>query len=197
MRRVRWSSLYAAVRPHLLAFQSCRKGQAITQTHAYWLSAHHRIYAILPPSPSDGSDIDGSSSVQLEAHVTRAVRTDRSWKGMGCGPSPRRQEFGRKLIASEKYNVHGLRLLPGGRWLLTQSQAGVRLWDLDSSDIEASMRLVCPRMRDTSRRVVVQNDTEGWDIDTSGAPHGFRIVLCSAVLRQVGPWRLVVACFRS
>lgn len=101
-------------------FQTCRKGQVITQTYAYLLSAYRPVRTTIPSFSLGEPDIERCSPAQLEAHVARAVQIDQAWKVLCSAAAPRRQGFGAALMASEKYNVHGPRLLmPRGRWLLS------------------------------------------------------------------------------
>lgn len=159
-------------------------------THAYWLSAYHRQCKLLPPSPPGELDPDYDLLTKLETHVTRSAQLDRAWKGLS-GAVARRKEFGMAAMATEKYNVYGLRLLPGGRRLLTHSQAGVRLWDLDSDSIDASMTLVASRIPATPETTVIQSGWDGWDVDMSEAPDFYQIALCSQIFRRVAPQLLL------
>lgn len=164
--------------------QTCKRGLALSKTHAYWSSAHRRLRKFLPPPLLDEAELSSTPAADLETRIIHAIRLDRAWKGLH-GQTARRQAFGVATIASETFRTHGLRLLPGERWLLTHSHAGVRLWDLDSDSIDASMILIVPRTSGAPGSTVIQNGFNGWDIDFSEAPKVYRIALCSAVARQV------------
>jgi hypothetical protein len=156
--------------------QTCRRGLGVSMARPLWLTAYRRLHASLPlPDNIEEPILESMSSKELESVVVRISRLAHNWNSQHP-VSTSRHRFGEKSVTEDGQWIHGLRILPGGRWLLSQSNAGLRLWDLESGAIEASMALIVTQPEGACDSRILPLE---WDVDVSGGDRdSYTIAFC-------------------
>jgi hypothetical protein len=116
-----------------------------------------------------------ASAEELEARVKNLLRLDRRWES--GGPTSVKHTVIR-YTSSDSPRLEGLRLLPGGRWLLTHMRDGVRVWDVDERPSGPAQYFPSPPLIPESTHA-----RYSWDIDAIKVPGLYNIAISKAESR--------------
>lgn len=149
--------------------QTCRRGRDISNERAYWSHTFHRLQQNLPVPCHWNTSEEALSAHQIEARVKWLLRLDRKWKS--GNPTP----INYTTIPYSYKGSEGFRLLPGGKWLLTYTAEGVRVWDAGGKVANAAQHVPSPSRPPTPAILYHQ-----WDIDIVHLPAVYNVALLTA-----------------